>query len=147
MRKGLKINVWYLDDRTLCGSVSDLCSALAIIEEEGPARGSNISREKSLLCIPGDYSFNHNPLPKDISNTCMRFVLLGSPINPPSFCEEIVRQRLKKIQNINSVLLPDLQDSLMDTAVVHSYLAFPKVSLLFHCCLPSYIQEAVNCFR
>ena len=32
----LLINVWYLDDGTLCGSSDDLLKALNIIEEEGP---------------------------------------------------------------------------------------------------------------
>ena len=40
----LLINAWYLDDGTLCGSASDLCAALAIIEEDGPARGLHLNR-------------------------------------------------------------------------------------------------------
>ena len=59
----LLINAWYLDDGTLCGSASDLCAALAIIEEDGPARGLHLNRAKSLLHIPVDDPFNHNPLP------------------------------------------------------------------------------------
>ena len=53
---GLPINVWYLDDGTLCGSADDLLSALNIIEQEGPPRGLYLNREKSLLHIPGDAS-------------------------------------------------------------------------------------------
>ena len=33
----LKINAWYLDDGIFCGSASDLCLALTVIEEEGCA--------------------------------------------------------------------------------------------------------------
>ncbi len=51
---GLPINAWYLDDGTLCGSANDLSAALAIIEEDGPARGLYLNREKSLLYIPED---------------------------------------------------------------------------------------------
>ena len=48
----LLVNVWYLDDGTLCGSPEDLVKALSIIEEDGPARGLILNRMKSLLFIP-----------------------------------------------------------------------------------------------
>ena len=38
----LLINAWYLDDGIFCGSASDLCAALAIIESEGPPRGLHL---------------------------------------------------------------------------------------------------------
>ena len=48
----LLINAWYLDDGTLCGSVGDLCSALAIIESEGPSRGLLLNRIFAFLWMP-----------------------------------------------------------------------------------------------
>ena len=51
---GLKINAWYLDDGTLCGSAVDLAAALSIVEQDGPTRGLNLNRSKSLLYIPDD---------------------------------------------------------------------------------------------
>ena len=42
----LVMNSWYLDDGTLCGSMSDIQSALNIIEEEGPSRGLTLNKEK-----------------------------------------------------------------------------------------------------
>ena len=36
---GLLIEVWYLDDSTICGSAEHLLKALAISEEEGPLEG------------------------------------------------------------------------------------------------------------
>ena len=44
----LLINAWYLDDGTLCSTVRDLSSALAIIEEHGPSRGLHLNRTKYL---------------------------------------------------------------------------------------------------
>ena len=104
----LLINAWYLDDGTLCGSASDLCAALAIIEEDGPARG--LHRAKSLLHIPVGDPLNHNPLPADIPSTREGFDLLGSPIGPASHCESTVLRRVKKVQEILAKL-GDLQDS------------------------------------
>ena len=50
----LHINVWYLDDGTLCGSPEDLLRALEIVEEDGPPRGLSLNRSKSLIFIPQD---------------------------------------------------------------------------------------------
>ena len=49
---GLLINVWYLDDGTLCGTQQDLAAALAIIEAEGPPRGLFLNRVKSFIHSP-----------------------------------------------------------------------------------------------
>ena len=41
----LVMNSWYLDNGTRCGSMSDIQSALNIIEEEGPSRGLILNRK------------------------------------------------------------------------------------------------------
>ena len=110
----LLINAWYPDDVTLCGSASDLCATLAIIEENGSARGLHLNRVKSLLHIPVGDPINHNPLPVDIPTTRGGFDLLGSPIGPASHCESTVLKRVKKVQEILAKL-GNLQDSQMET--------------------------------
>ena len=47
----LKVNVWYLDDGTLCGSPADLTLALQIIERDDPSYGLRLNRSKSLLYV------------------------------------------------------------------------------------------------
>ena len=49
---GLLINVWYLDDGTLCGTEQELAIALSIIELEGPPRGLFLNKSKSLIYTP-----------------------------------------------------------------------------------------------
>ena len=83
----LLINVWYLDDGTLCGSPDDLCAALAIIKAEGPSRGLYLNRFKFLLYIPREVPLEHNPLPSAIPIARDSFGLLGSPIGPASYCQ------------------------------------------------------------
>ena len=78
----LSINVWYLDDGTLCGSPEDLCAALKIIEEDGPQMGLHLNRSKSLLYIPPDGEDSLNILPEEIPVARVGFCLLGSPIGP-----------------------------------------------------------------
>ena len=138
----LLINAWYLDDGTLCGSASDLCAALAIIEEDGPARGLHLNRAKSLLHIPVSDPLNHNPLPADIPSTRGGFDLLGSPIGPASDCESTV---LKKVQEIVAKL-GDLQDSQMETTLLRSCLALPKVAFALRTRPPSHTQQATVVF-
>ena len=133
----LLINVWYLDDGTLCGSANDLRAALAIIEEDGPARGLHLNRAKSLLHIPVDDPLNHNPLPADRGG----FDLLGSPIGPASHCESTVLRRVMKVQEILA-RLGDLQDSQMEATLLRSCLALPKVAFALRTSPPSHTQQA-----
>ena len=107
---GLRINVWYLDDRTLCGSPHDLVEALRIIEEDGPERGLHLNRAKSLLYIPLDADTTDNPLPPDIPITREGFNLLGCPIAPPAFCETAMLKRVGKVKETLSKL-PDIEDT------------------------------------
>ena len=94
----LLMNVWYLDDRTLCGSGEDLLKALNIIEEDGPSRGLHLNRSKSLLFVPPDADLTNNPLPSDIPIARNGFVLLGAPVGSPSFCSLHTLKGVNKIQ-------------------------------------------------
>ena len=142
---GLKINAWYLDDGTLCGSPNDLLEALKIIEQEGPTRGLHLNHSKSLLHIPEEADASPNPLPSDIPITREGFNLLGSPIGPPSFCEATVMKRVEKVKVALSNL-GDLEDSQMETALLRSCLALPKLSFSLRSCPPSHIKQATSAF-
>ena len=89
--------------------------------------GLHLNRAKSLLHIPVGDPLNHNPLPADIPSTRGRFDFLGSPIGPASHCESTVLKRVKKVQEILAKL-GDLQDSQMETTLLRSCLALPKVA-------------------
>ena len=142
---GLVINTWYLDDGTLCGSAMDLCSALAIIEEDGPARGFHLNRVKSLLHIPEGSLLIPNPFPPDIPISEEGFVLLGSPIGPASFCESTFLRRVRKVEAALAHL-PDLKDSQMETTLLRSCLSFPKVAFALRTCPPRHINGATEAF-
>ena len=77
---GLLLNSWYLDDGTLCGSLDDLATALAIIESEGPPRGLILNRSKSLIVAPLNHQVTHPSL-SDIPVCHEGFTLLGSPLS------------------------------------------------------------------
>ena len=67
----LLINAWYLDDGTLCGSLSDIGSALAIIESVGPSRGLILNKSKSLLFVPADASPSNHAVPPEVQFAVM----------------------------------------------------------------------------
>ena len=76
----LKVNVWYLDDATLCGSPVDLALALQIIERDGPSYSLQLNRSKSLLYIPESGDVGVNPLPSDSPVARESFPFLGAPL-------------------------------------------------------------------
>ena len=124
---GLTLNSWYLDDGTLVGFPDQLVAALNIIEQDGPALGLNLNRSKSLLFIPEEDDASLSPLPSDIPVIRQGFSLLGCPIGPPTFCEDVFLRRVSKIKaSLDS--LHDLDDSQLETALLRSCLALPKVS-------------------
>ena len=142
---GLLINVWYLDDGTLCGSADDILKAIAIIEEDGPSRGLILNKGKSLLFVPTEDIFSHNPFPAEIPIARDGFDLLGCPIGSPTYCASSVHRRVQKVEEILH-LLPDLEDSQMEATLLQACLALPKISFALRTCPPNYIKEAIAKF-
>ena len=141
----LNINVWYLDDGTLCGNPNNLMRALEIVEEDGPARGLFLNRGKSLLYVPADLDAPDNPLPPEIPICRTGFCLLGAPIGPPEFRESKVLNRVEKIRAA-CANLHQLEDSQFETTLLRSCLAMPKFNFALRTCPPSAIQHAITAF-
>ena len=142
---GLKLNVWYLDDGTLCGSPEDLAAALKIVEDEGPLRGLHLNRAKSLLYVPPNSTSTPNPPLQNIPLIRGGFSLLGCPVCPATFCEAFLLQRVEKVKDCLA-MLPDLEDSQMETILLRSCLALPKVSFSLRTCPPGHINHATGAF-
>ena len=104
-------------------------------------RGLHLNRGKSLLFIPKEADHSQSPLPADIPITRRGFSLLGCPIGPPDFCEEIFQARLTKVRTSLGALR-DLGDSQAEITLLRSCLALPKVSFVLRACPPSHIQQS-----
>ena len=141
---GLRVNAWYLDDGTLCGSVSDIAAALTIIEKEGPEHGLHLNRSKCLIHTTEGVNISHPSL-CDVPVASGGFDLLGTPVGPAEFCEASFRKRICKVQEIVS-RLADLQDSQMESTLLRSCLALPKVSYVLRTCPSELIRDALSCF-
>ena len=105
----------------------------------------NLNRAKSLLFIPEDVDASCSPLPPEIPITQRGFTILGFPIGPASFCEEVFLSRVAKVKT-SLGFLQDMDDSQMETALLRSCLAFPKVVFPLRTCPPHYIHHALEEF-
>ena len=143
---GLSLNAWYLDDGTLVGSPDDLAAALHIVEEEAPALGLHLNHSKSLLFIPPGADASWSTLPPDIPIARRGFSLLGCPIGPPDFCEECFRARLQKL-NVSLGALRDMDDAQLESTLLRSCLALPKVSFVLRACPPSHLSHSSSEFN
>ena len=139
----LTLNTWYLDDGTLVGPPGSLATALHIVKSVGPLIGLHLNRGKSLLHVPGNCEVSENPLPSDIPISKDGFCLLGCPIGPPSFCEEVLQGRVSKIKETLKIV-HDMGDSQLETAILRSCLALPKVTYVLRTCPPSHIVCATR---
>ena len=135
---GVKLNAWYLDDGTLCGSPRELAAALKIMEDEGPLRGIHLNRAKSLLYVPPNCTSTPKPLLQNIPLIMGGYFLLGSPVGPAALCEAFHLQRVVKVK-VCLAMLPNLEDSQMETILLRSCLSLPKVSSL-RTCPPGHIK-------
>jgi hypothetical protein len=143
---GLRLNVWYLDDGTICGKASDLSFVIEIIEEVGPSLGIHLNRSKSLIYMPdGVPASTADELPDDIPRVSEGFPLLGSAIGCNSFRDEIIAQRVTKIKSILS-RLPDLQDAQMEATLLRKCLAFPKFAFILRTLPPDVVLSSANDF-
>ena len=127
-----------------CGTENELATALSIIESEGPPRGLFLNRSKSLIYTRANTPISH-PLLHDIPTTLNGFILLGSPIGPSTFCEESVSKRIHKVKD-TVARLHDLQDSQLETTLLRSCLALPKLVHVLSTCPSSLIPNAIGSF-
>ena len=113
------MNAWYLDDGTLAGPSEGLAAALSIMEQEAPFLGLHLNRGKSLLYIPRRCVATKSPLPGDIPIARDGFCLLGCPIGPPSYCEDVLMTHVNKIREFLA-RLQDLGDFHIATTLLWS---------------------------
>ena len=105
-----------------------------------------MSRSKSVLFIPKDGDISHNLLLCDISVVGEGFDLLGCPISSPAYCASLVFRRVKKVQDIIS-LLPSLEDSQMEATFLRMCLALLELSFSLRTCPPIRIRDAAALFH
>ena len=128
----------------LVGAPGDLSAALHIVERDGPsvpllasisteASPSSLSRKGCVASL--------SPLPPEVPVTREGFSLLGCPIGPPSFCEEVLQGRVSKLKE-SLGLLHEMGDSHLVATLLCSCFALPKFSCVIRTCPPSHVSQA-----
>ena len=107
--------------------------------------GLHLNRGKSLLYIPSSCDASLSPLPPDVPVSHEGFCLLGCPIGPPDFCEEVLQDRVRKIKGSLAVL-HDMGDSQLEMTLLRSCFALPKFSYVIRTCPPSHVNGAAKEF-
>ena len=92
-----------------------------------------------------EYVLARSPLPGDIRVARDGLCLLGCPIGPPSYSEDVLMTRVNKIRE-SQARLQDLGDSHIATTLLRFCLPLPKLSHVLHTSPPSYIQHATMAF-
>ena len=141
----LDINAWYLDDGTLIGPPESLAASLRLVERDGPSLGLHLNRSKSLLVIPSHCDASSSPLPPDVPVCREGFCLLGCPIGPPAYCEQVLQARVNKIRE-SLTTLHNMRDAQLETSLLRSCLALPKFSYILRTCPPGHISQATRDF-
>ena len=135
----LDLNAWYLDDGTLVGTVPELCQAVDIIVREGPARGLILSTAhttrapalpKTTVWSKLDVTGDDDPLGKGVPRVRgLGITLLGAPLGHHGYEEEVIQEKVNKVQEITS-LLPDLKDPHAEFCLLRSCLSLPKLMFI-----------------
>ena len=68
-------------------------------------------------------------------------MVLGCPIGPPDFCEEVFGTRLQRLKS-SLEAQRDLGDAQLESTLLCSCLALPKVSFVLRACPPSYLTQS-----
>ena len=119
---GLKMNTWYLDDGTLCGSPADLAAGLAIIAEMEPSRGLLLNYSKCVIFLLTGADPTLSSSPANIPIVHFGLNLLGCPIGPPAFCVDFIMKRITKLRD-TLARLSDLKDSQIAITLLRNCLA------------------------
>ena len=106
----LKQNSWFLDDGALGGNKNDLQQAIDILSQQGPDRGLHLNASKSMVWCPGHDQEDADPLERGIPRVRKEGVkLLGAPVGSQAFEEEVLLDRITKLETLMEKL-PTLED-------------------------------------
>ena len=102
----------------------EFCYSCQPILLTAPSRAAATPQLAPSQCDP-----SNSPLLLEISMTQSGFTLLGYPINPPAYCEEVMQAKVNKVKESLSVR-QDLGSLHIETTLLRSCLVLPKMSYI-----------------
>ena len=140
----LDLCVWYLDDGTIVGDVSDVHTVFELIRKEGPALGLHLNVKKNEIWWPS--RAEGDPFPKDVDRVSNEGVkLLGAPIGGKAFTSEFVVKKLKALQEV-CALLREVDNGQVEFGLFRGCLSYNKINHLLRTCPPFILSEALESF-
>jgi hypothetical protein len=125
----IKANLWIMDDGTVSAPLSSLRQVVSILETDGPQSGLFLNKSKCFVWCGHHDPLNLNPLACGIPCSDPRGLhLLGSPIGSTDFMQEVINQRIDKIEEIVHHHLPTLEDPQVQFCLLRSCLSLPKIT-------------------
>ncbi|CAK9302743.1 unnamed protein product [Gordionus sp. m RMFG-2023] len=122
----LDLNIWYLDDGTICGPSKNILAAIEYIEKNFLNIGLTLNKAKSEICF-----LNSNTLKvqgfKIIKKSEIN--LLGSPLSSFSNCEVFIEKFFEGLSGLETILneIPSHQSFFL----LKKYLFLPKIVHIF----------------
>lgn len=142
---GLVINLWYLDDGTLIGTIADVLLAYSLIRDHGPAIGSVLNRAKCELWWPSRPD-NLDVFPSDITRVDNAGIdLLGSPIGSAAFMTTYIMGKLAKLDDIDRQVAK-MDDAQIELNMLRNCLGFGKLTHMLRTCPSELITDAISSF-
>ena len=140
------LSVWFLDDGTIVGEAEEVARAWNIIKAEVQKVGLKVNMAKCELIPPRDC---HEEPPIALREIpCLEgsdFELLGAPVGGKQFCEDYLRERVKKIQSaLNNLEIVD--DPQVELLLIRYCLAFPRFVFCMRSVAPEDMTAAVREF-
>ena len=156
----LLLNLWYLDDGVLAGSVKSVARAFELIHNEGARLGLSLSLKKSELysstrtdttqimkCFPATLHSHDVPIPpKSIPlRNDLNFVLLGSPIGDGDFCNSFADSAIRGGKKLLR-LLEELGDTHTSLHLLSSCCSFGKFNHIIRSTPLSLVESPIADF-
>jgi hypothetical protein len=135
----LTLNVWFMDDGTLIGTVDDIKRALQVIVTEGPALGLHINLPKCELWWP-TLNSRLDEFPPGVTRLASSGVaLLGSAVGSEAFAESELSKRVDKMSVMLSTL-DEFEDAQVQLALLRVCLGMPKLAYSLRTSAPEKFQ-------
>ena len=154
----LRLNVWYLDDGTLIGSIPEVLRALEVVSDYGNTKGLVINLQKCELWWPTLDVFSLEGFPADIPRAGGPGVvfgadplisagveLLGGPIGNAAFAAEYHARHIRKLE-FTLQALRDIDDAQIELILLRCCLGYPRMGYAIRACTPSNIPGQLRLF-
>ena len=143
----LKLNIWFLDDGTIVGSIPLVLKAYNIIGNVGPALGLNMNVAKCEVHWPTMDMEALSCFPAAVKRVSPAGVdLLGAPMGSTEFCHEYIRKHVVRKTQSSLEALADIEDSQIEVALLRSCLGQPKTVYAMRTLEPEIVREPLEEF-